>query len=635
MTLIPIYVKETTTNIPADAVYVAPNGLPGNAGTVSSPKDLVSGYNATPTNGTLVLSGTLATPYRQSLVVTRKINIVAKPGDSPVIEGSMVLPVSDFVLESDNTYFKENYVPAIAPLDFTPAIDPDVPQASNLLQVFVDGVYFKQVATKAQLVNNSFFVGNGRLYLRGAIAGKRIEVSSKNVGITINAFGTRVSGITVAKFGTYGIIINADNVVLNKVNTFFNAYRGIFAQSGSDIKFEDVGAYYNGSTGIHVGTNTRNFKFDVGQLIGNNIAGFANYMGAAGIKLVGQFGGLPLVDFGERYIKNVTVEGSGTHGIWLDGNVKGLRVTRNIVSNCLAGIHVEISDENFVVNNICFNNGIGVLVNNTKNTVVANNTLVLNNRSIAVKGGSRVNPDVRQRNAGIDWVPRNNIFFNNIHDRSKSNECMIDVETTVSSPDAIATMEYNAYNRDSASKPILMWKRTGSAYEFYSDLGTFREDNPSYEQGSIGRTGVTTDTSHPFFVAGTFDIKPSSPTVAAGKPVTGVVAELMGVEDNTVVGMGANFSTVTETPELPTDPCDVRIEDAVSPLRFRVNALNDDLNAANARIAELEASATPNQNALITQLTAERDTARLQVTELLSTIAGIKNQLTATINYIN
>lgn len=598
MPLQPIYVKATTNTIPAGAVYASPTGQSGNAGTAASPKDLLSAYAATPANGTLVLQGTLDKPYREYLNITKKITIIPAPNAEPVISGAVIVPNSSFILESGNIYYRDGLVPTVAPLVNDSAVDPARPFVDNLQQVFINGVALKQVGSKAALVDNSFFINGTRLYVKASIAGKVIEVSNEKqvINIASSANGTRITGIAVVKGCEYGILINCPNVVLTKVTAFYNAYRGIFVQSGSGCKLNDVDALYNGSTGVHVGTNTPDFVYDGGNLIGNNFVGFAGYWGAAGIKVAGQTKGYPFTDFGLREIKNVTFDNAGgypSHGLWLDINVFNFRVHKNIAIGGLAGVIVEACHGNYVVNNLLIGNSNGVLLQNTKRNVVANNTLVLNNRALVVRGTGRLNADAEQRAAGYDWATEANQFYNNIVDRTPSSSLLIEmVLKTNSSTQAMSVMKNNAYNRESATKPanILNWRNSAGAYSSYDSLTEFRADYPSYESGSIGRTGVTTATSHPFFEAGTMTVKAGSPTIGTGSTVSGVVADILGVADNTKVSMGSTLSLGTPTtPEEPPAACSVEIADATAPLFAQINQLNDDLNAANIRIAELEA----------------------------------------------
>ncbi len=629
---IAIFVQPTNETIPAGAIYASPNGVASNPGTAASPKDLASAYNATPANGTLVLTGSLNTPYRQGLTLSKKISVIAKPGDSPVLSGASIIPNSELTLEAGNIYFKEGFSPSYAPVD-TQYADADHPQAVNLQQVFVNGVYFKQVATKGELVDNSFYVSATRLYIKGDITGKTVEVSTKPYGIVVTSTGSgsRVVGIAVTKFGNIGIHLKA-TATIDRVNTFYNGFRNVFLEAGASIKLLDVGYYYGGSAGCHVNPPTANLLVSGGKMVGNNIAKFAAHWTAAGVKMAGTFKGYPLTPNGIRIIEGLEVQGDGTHGIWLDNNCHDVEIRKNKVTGCLAAIMAECSFQNYIVDNLCYNNSNGVLIQNAKQNVIANNTLVLNNRAVVIRGTGRVNPDAEQRAAGLTWTTEDNELYNNIYDRTPASSLLIETATNFPGTKAISVMKNNAYNRESATKPanLFNWKNATGTYDSYSNLTDFRADYPSYEAGSIGRTAVTTATSHPFFTPGTMTVKADSPTINAGSTVSGVVADILGVADGTKVSIGSTLSAGSIEPPEPPAACSVEIEEAVAPFRTQVNLLNDDLFAANNTIESL----TAERNSLQTQVASLQAQLANADTTSAAKLAEVKTQLQATLTYI-
>ncbi len=620
-----IYSKATTNTIPAGAIYASPSGVSTNAGTADSPKDLASAYTATPAGGTLVLKGSLNSPYRTSLTVGKRINIVTAPGEEPVLSGSRIVPASAFTLESGDVYYYDHtpQYPGVSASYVTPTR----PQVANLQQVFVNGTPLTQVNTKAELAPNSFYFNGSRIFIKGSPTGKTIELSVLGNGIVINAngAGTSISGLVLVRYGSVGIQVSGNDVQLNKVNTFYNGFRNVFVASGRNITLLDVGSYYAGCTGVKVAENTPDFKMVGGQIVGCNASGFAVYWDAAGLKMLGQNNGYPFVSRGIRLIKDVLVQDNLAHGIWLDLNCFDTRVCRNTVSGGHAGIIVEVSHNNYVVDNLVFNTTHGIVLQNAKRNTVANNTTVLNNRNIVIKGTGRINDDAEQKAAGYDWKTEDNQVYNNIIDRTRSNSSdalLLEQELENLSTEALSVLRNNAYNRESASRPtnIINFKTEATTYTRYSSLTDVRADFPSFEVGSIGRTAIT---PHPYFTPGTMSVKADSPTIGAGMAVTGAVADILGVTPGTVVNIGSSIGAEAVEPP-PSTSCQSEIEEATQPLMSQINRLNDDLAAANRRIAEFE-----DQSATIVRLTAERDTAFSQLATANSTISELNTKLTA------
>lgn len=598
-----IYVNPTNETIPAGAVYVSPNGVSTNNGTPSSPKDFMSAFNALASGGTLALLGTVNNPYRLGkILINKRVNLLASPGNSPVISGAKVIPSSEFLFEStSNTYYKPNYATAFTPVGAAEATAAR-PFVVNLQQVFIDGNYITQVGSKNVLVPGSFFVdtANSRLYIKDNPANKKVEVTSEYQGITTTAASdnSKIVGIGIEKYAFSNLVVDGgDNLTIKSVSSFSSGFCNTILRNANSLSLLDHHVGYAGCVGIRVLGYVKNMTYNGGEVFNSNVAGFSGIWNASAMKCSNSESVYPLLDTGINRIQNVTFRDNNTHQLWLDSNATGYRIYDCKLLKGKSGVFVEISDNNYVVNCTFVGNTYGLYLCGANSVKGWNNTFSKNNKNVYVKDTSRRNANQQQFNAGYTWQCRNNEIVNNIFDGSPSSGSTsvlyhTESETSTTSNQMLARSSNNAYYRSSTTQPASIISWDNGTQEYYNDLTTFRSEQPNYESGSIGRTAVV---PHPYFVENTLTIKSDSPTKAAGAAVTGVVAEMLGVPSGTVVGVGA-VSSVSTPPTPEPDACDVLIADVVAEKDNTISNLNDALVLSQSQLTTLTSEKQALQN---------------------------------------
>lgn len=597
----------TNETVPSNAIYASYNGSSTAAGTEAAPCSIVAAISkANATGSTIVLTGTVSQPYRVGgLSLSKSIRFIAKPGDSPVLSGARIVPISDVQTESTTGlyYFSQNAF-TNAPAE---AVDPAYPQAGNKQQLFINGTYYTQVATKGSLAAQTFYYqapasGStvGRIYVKDNIttSGTKIEAGSHSdvVKYLSGSAGTSWTGIGFEKYANSFGLCQVDNVKHDRCSFYYFAYFGAQAQLNDRYTIVGCKFMYTGSNAISGGRDGTNWVIKNNEIGYSNNANFEDIYNAAGMKITGSHTN-PVVLIQDFVISNNLVYATKrAPNIWLDINCTGYRVYDNVCCEGTAGIFLEISGgvasntANYIVNNFCYNNGYGIHVAHSQNAYIYNNVCSSNAVNFKFKDDNRPNSNADQLADGYDWRTRNVRVVNNIFNGSRNSSGALIDGTSVNSrlsTAMVSELNNNAYYRSNANQVIYKGWNDG----VYATLTEFKADpaNAGYDTQSIGRT---VEASNPFFASPTSTTqKATSPALGAGKAVTGVVAEILGVSSGAVVDIG-NVRPLGEgviqdpNPE-PTDPCANAIEDATAELQGQLSLSQDNLRAAEAKVVTL------------------------------------------------
>ncbi len=174
----------------------------------------------------------------------------------------------------------------------------------------------------------------------------------------------------------------------------------------------------NGACGL-AAAGSRSTRI-LGNLIErNNALGFAAPE-IAGIKVHFFFDGL---------IEGNVVRDTDAHGIWLDNQWYGTRVTRNLVTRCTSGVFVELGSGHCLVDhNVIANCTDGIYAHDTSGITVAHNLLVTNRHfGIYARLVSVKTPRATEDEHGIDRRAdcRDNRFVNNVFiDNYRGHVCL-------------------------------------------------------------------------------------------------------------------------------------------------------------------------------------------------------------------
>lgn len=628
----------TNETAPANAIYVSVNGSSTAAGTEAAPCSLQAGINkANATGSTIVLTGVSTQPYRVgALSLSKSIRFIAKGGDSPVLSGAKTVALSEVITETSTGLFYINHSSTLGDIR-AEHIDPNYPQAGNRQQLFVNNVYYKQVATKGALVPLSFFyqrptsTAGGRIYIKDDVraSGTKIELINQNEAVQFNAgsAGTTFVGVGFERYGNGVGLCQEDNVTFDRCSFYHFSFFAINSQYNDNLRVKGCKFAYTGSNAIKGGAGSRNWIIEDNDITYSNYANFSNIYNAAGMKIMNSHSAaVPVI---QNFIirRNKVSNTNRAPNIWLDIMCTGYQVYDNECSKGSMGIFFEISGHpnspSYIVNNYCYDNGFGIFTSHSQDCYIYNNVCRNNSTNFKFKDDNRVQDNADQATLGYDYNSRNIRYVNNINDTSRSSSgSLVDgtsVDTRMSTA-MVSEMHHNAYYRSTATQSIYKnWNK-----ETFATLTDFRADpaNEGYENESIGRTA---ESSNPYFVDNTSTVtKSTSPTKGKGAAVSGVVASILGVAPGTVVDIGnvrflGKTTAQPEPPAEPVDPCATAVEDATAELQTQLGLATDTLRATELQLQSMTAerdTAIEQKNAAV----ASESTLRTKAVEDLSAV---------------
>lgn len=207
-----------------------------------------------------------------------------------------------------------------------------------------------------------------------------------------------------------------DNSVIEYCDIQWNDFGGLKVRENNVVRYCNIS--HNGAVGININgmqsMTGYNFEIYNNEITGNNYRLFNPSWHAGGIKATTKANGT---------IKNNVISGNLGTGIWYDGCNNGLPfyIAGNYVYSNRAsyngrqqgeGIHIEISDNAQVINNVIKDHDVrGIYLSASNNALVANNTVAHNKGiwgSIEMNGLPRSKPD------GTPYTLRDNRIVNNI-----------------------------------------------------------------------------------------------------------------------------------------------------------------------------------------------------------------------------
>ena len=235
--------------------------------------------------------------------------------------------------------------------------------------------------------------------------------------------------------------------------------------------------------------------------------------------------------------------------MWLDDSTTNATVVKNTVrSNSSIGIQFELSHKGIVAGNVVTNNGAGIMIADSSDIRVYNNTLAMNDQHLVIKDSQRKNTKAAEVDDGIAWVTRNNVFKNNILSNATGSTLVEAVECSgrQHSKQMITDSDYNAYYRKSSSKPqnLIKWSLgKGKCLVGYDSIATF-ESATGFEENALVVENVA---SNPFFVDeanGDFRLKANSSAIGRGEALPTDIATAIGLPSGVPVDLGALQSKV-------------------------------------------------------------------------------------------
>lgn len=392
----------------------------------------------------VVRGGTYRSDSNIAISSTKPLTIIAYPGETPIFSGSRAVASNEWTTENSYKYASYTAMPVTdgSGITFTTGQNlngngigkyPD--------QAWIGSAQLKQVATKAEVVDGTFYVDstNGRLYMTATDANKaNVEISSRDIFIVIRAPGTRLEGLKITRFSNtpnlYGVVrvaTTADGSTLKNVEVSDSAFIGIFYEGSSDLNKNNTLTNVTVTRSNWMGVSamyTDDLTLD--KVLLSDMDQFDEFASSP------QSGGMKTSRTWRTKVLNSTITNNKSQGLWFDQSNYDIQLANNtITDNADAGVFFEISDNLLMINNYIRASGgsRAVKLAGSSGLKLINNTIIggadpvgiyVDNRSIAGCADSSqplcansYNSDrdsVRTRPATLDWMPRVDLMLNNI-----------------------------------------------------------------------------------------------------------------------------------------------------------------------------------------------------------------------------
>jgi hypothetical protein len=497
--------------VPADAIVASPTGADTSPGTATQPVRTVARALAlVPAGGTIVLRGGL---YNESVAIYKKVTIQSWPGETVWFDGSR--EVSGWVADGDDWRYDGWTVEFDTSPTYTRGaadnqeqywgfVNAAYPMAAHPDQIFIDGTALRQVGSRAEVTQGTFFHDRpaDRLYIGSSPTGRKVNVSSliraimvRADGVVLRGFGIRRYSPSVPDMGA--VTLERSGATVEHVAVVDSATSAIHAM-GANITLRNVYLARSGMLGMSA-SNADNIVIDRMLSEHNNVEHFNESPVAGGAKL----GRLRVATVRNSIFRN----NLGT-GLWFDESVYDMRIvgveSRN---NDKHGISLEISAKAVVIDSIIAgNDGYGIKVNNTSDVRIWNNTFVGNDRSINIVqdarryGDGSAGKDPRYPNdPTMTWVNGPVGVVNNVLSNQARGNCLLCVEDyskQLTAEQMRVTANGNVYNRPSSTSPswVAVWSRGATNPATYTSLSLFAAGT-GQERNGIEITGNSVVTS--------------------------------------------------------------------------------------------------------------------------------------------
>jgi parallel beta-helix repeat protein len=540
--------------VPANALFVSTTGNDVNNGSAAAPYRTIQKAMDKAVNGQTVVvrEGT----YHEFVIMHRgrATTLQAYPGEKVWLDGSRLLTdweatgskwvVSgwDVTFDTSPTYTRGQADQQETGWSF---LNPNYPLAAHPDQVWIDGVAQKQVGSAAQVTENTFFVDTvaDKLYLGSNPAGKEVRASDLVQAISMRGNDSTIQGIGVRRYspsvpdmGT--VVAYAKNVKVENVSITDNSTTGLnISDTGSTINHVTVAR--NGLMGMSTvyadGAKVTNV------LVADNNTEMFNRAPAAGGYKIGRSR--------DMTVSNSTFIRNNGNALWFDESVYDIKVTNNDVLDSTGnGIVFELSSKIVAANNLVARNALaGILIDDTGNVEVWNNTLSNNKRNINIAQGNRrasqletPGHDPRQTlpDPTVTWVTENIRVSNNILEKSTGNTALAveDHSHQTNANNMNIKVEGNVYQRDTPSAPtwLIAWSRGVGDPAVYFNLKSYSTatGNDKLSLGIDGRRVLTTDYRL------TDEIRDAQTSVAV--PLPAEISNLTGIPSGTK-SLGVKF----------------------------------------------------------------------------------------------
>jgi hypothetical protein len=431
--------------LPGAARYVAPNGSDsaGNGSAASPYATLSKAYGVANANDAIVLRGGTYRQGNVTIAANKPVRIMAYPGEIPLFNGAQ--PAADSWTTEGSVAYR-----AYTPQPVTNGSGITFTTGQNLSgsgvgkypdQAWAGDVQLRQVDAKSAVTGGTFWVDSAsqRLYMAASdVAKGNVELSQKNVLLTVQAPGTSIEGLRVIRYSNsaadYGVIKfmnTADNSLLRNVEITDSAFMAVF---------------YNGDSNTNTGSVMKNVTISTANWMGVSATYTDNLtLDAVRVTKMNQFneftyspqsGALKTSRTRSTKVLNSVISDNNSQGLWFDqSNVAVTVANTRITDNAGSGLFFEISDDLLLVNSYIRAAGgaRAVKLAGSSGLKLVNNTIIGGADPVGIYVDSRSMPGcadpaqalcagsygsdrdtVRSRPATLDWIPRLDLMINNV-----------------------------------------------------------------------------------------------------------------------------------------------------------------------------------------------------------------------------
>jgi nitrous oxidase accessory protein NosD len=408
-------VGEARYPVPAGAVFVEPKGTNTGTGTKADPYGSVQyAVDKAVSGQTIVLrEGT----YHEFVFVRsgKALTIQSYPGEPVWFDGAET--VTGFTATGSTwvktgwTYEFDSRVSYTKGQDLTNRfVGSQNPMAGHPDAVWINGSYQREVATAAQVVPGTFYVDEAgdRLIIGTDPTGKHVEASTifkafriQGKDTTIRGFGVKRYATTLHEHGT--VSAEVDRITVENLVITDNATIGLYAWATGHV-FRNVTVARNGLLGV--GANkAHNLVLQDSLVTGNNREQFNWAPSSGGLKFS--------ASDGVKILNNV-FRGNGPAGVWFDVSMYDITVVGNTFQDhSRFGLMVELSEKAVVTDNYSVGNGRGIVVYNSGDVDIWNNTLAGNDRTLEFLQDER-RQEIASLATKIPWITADISVGNNV-----------------------------------------------------------------------------------------------------------------------------------------------------------------------------------------------------------------------------
>ncbi|WP_244515331.1 right-handed parallel beta-helix repeat-containing protein [Actinopolyspora xinjiangensis] len=527
-------VPGTSAPVPPDAVFVSNDGEDNAPGTRGSPlRTLEAAVGKADPSATIVLR---AGTYRESLGIVRKqLHIRSFPGEQVWLKGSEVL--SGWT-RTERGWRHRGWSPEYCRDCFLPEIiDSNHPNAGLPDMVFLDGKPLRQVASREEVTDGTFFVDPAAdtLLLGSDPTGETVEVSAYPWLLQFDgpsAAGSSLRGIGIAHYAArqeYGrkgamVVVNAADVVLRDNVFAWSASSGV-AVFAPNAKVDGNIIADNGLVGL-----MSNLAHDVRMVdnlvLRNNREHFALSGPAIGA------GGVKMTRTKRAVIEHNSFVNNIGSGWWCDLGCTDATVVHNLArENVKHGLYYEVSSKALFASNLLLRNEqFGMKISSTDHVGFRNNTFWNNHGSLGLYNDPRSPEfDPYSHELGMSWITADTRIVNNLFAGTAHDEPFIRMGDNkpeeVTTPAFVSRGDGNVYLR--GDEPYLAeWYHGDGERDRFRSLDELNEATGQGEHSVSERTD-----RHPFRAPdnGDYRLRAGAPGKQGGRPLPREVAERIGV----------------------------------------------------------------------------------------------------------